>query len=119
MAKAEYSKPASQLDLEARQKDDYEPPAVLKPGVDPALSTNGYVGVDPIYQNAANSTERPIEATKGAEAKVFENFLDEDVEYPKQTEAKKDDADLTPEEPPAGSTPPSGGSTPSGSGSNS
>lgn len=93
MAKPTYSKPASQLDLEERQKSDYTPPSVLLQGEDPHLSTNGYVGVDPVYQNAANDTEKPMQADKGAEAKVFEKFLADDVEYPELGTEGSDDAD--------------------------
>jgi hypothetical protein len=71
---AQYEKPTSQLDLEARQAEGYVPPSQLvqpnDPGVTP-FDRGGYVGVDPVYQNAANETERPIRADEGAEAEVF------------------------------------------------
>lgn len=104
MAKAQYSKPTSQVDLEARQKSDYVPSTVLNQGSDPELSENGYVGVDPIYQNAANVTEQPIEASGGAEAKVFDQYLSETAEYPELPEDEDDDAEDGSESqtPPAG-----------------
>lgn len=81
MAKASYSKPTSQLDLEARQKADYVPPGVVKKSEDQGLSDNGYIGVDPIYQNHANDTEAPIQSEKGPEAKIFNNHYTDDVDF--------------------------------------
>jgi hypothetical protein len=80
MAKPNYEKPTSQLDLEARQKSDYEPAAVLVKGTDAEPSDNGYVGVDPIYQTFANDTEQPLLAEKGAEAKVEDRYYADDVD---------------------------------------
>lgn len=80
--KPNYSKPASELDLEARQAEDYVPPTVVVKGTDAPLSSNGYIGVDPIYQNAANDTEKPIKAEGGAEAALYEKSLADDAEYP-------------------------------------
>ena|SRR5690349_15437782 len=89
--KATYEKPTSQLDLEARQADGYVPPSQLttpnEPGVTP-YDRGGYVGVDPVYQNAANETERPMRAEDGPEAKLFsdaghdENVAEFDDESP-------------------------------------
>jgi hypothetical protein len=31
----------------------------------------GYIGVDPVYQNAANETEQPMRQEEGAEAEVI------------------------------------------------
>lgn len=104
MAKANYTKPVSQLDLERRQKDGHAPGSVLDPGSNPELSTNGYVGVDAVYQNAANDTEKPRQADKGPEAKVFSEFLDEDAEFPELSNEDGDDE----QEAPAPVTPPSG-----------
>lgn len=88
MPKAKYTKPSTQLDLEARQKADYVPEAQLSPGEDPKPSENGYVGVDPIYQTFANPTEKPMRAEKGSLAKIEENVYDEDADF---------DAGATPE----------------------
>jgi hypothetical protein len=89
--KAEFRKPASQLDLEARQEkgnasdrvlttaDTYEAPA---PGEGDGRDfrvegnkTDGYVGTNQEYMTYANKTEAPLEV-KGetAEGKVFELF---------------------------------------------
>lgn len=73
---AVYEKPTSQLDLEARQADDYESPlrvaATGEPG-DTPFDNAGYIGVDPVYQNAANETERPMRQTEGPEAQVIKD----------------------------------------------
>lgn len=84
MAKPVYEKPASQVDLEERQKKNYVPPSVLNKGVDPQPSSNGFVGVDPIYQNFANSTEAPIKQGKSSpESKVIAaaGVLANDADY--------------------------------------
>lgn len=86
-AKANYTKPASQLDLEARQESGNASPLrmtdapsrvnepVREDGVrDFRVEGNdvsNYVAVDPIYQNYADDTSKPIAAKSGAEAKVF------------------------------------------------
>jgi hypothetical protein len=85
MAKAQYSKPASQLDLEARQKNGNKSDRVLSTsdqyeGNAPEADAPGYVGTDLVYQTAANHTEAPGTSTKGAEAKVFEQFTGEEPE---------------------------------------
>jgi hypothetical protein len=125
--KPSYSKPTSQLDLEARQKPDYVPPGVVKQGEDQGLSDNGYIAVDPIYQNHANDTEAPIRAEKGPEAKVFDNHYAEDVDFdttgPEEGEAPEDEDESEDENESSSSSqqsgsgsgqapPPSGGSTP-------
>lgn len=121
MAKARYSEPTSTTDLKARQKDDYVPASVKVVGEDSELSDNGYVGVSAEYQNYANLTEAPIKAEKGPEAKVFENFVDEDADYKSAAapEGERDADDDEEEEAgtPAASrpTPPSGGPTSSNS----
>lgn len=121
MAKANYTKPASQLDLEARQKKDYQPPSVLNKGVDPQVSTNGFVGVDEIYQNYANDTEAPLAAEGGAEAKIEKNYVAADADWTAgatpqgESEEEEDEEDedeeptpSDPKSPYAPSTPPSG-----------
>lgn len=105
MAKAQYSKPASELDLEARQKKDYQPSSVVGQAQDPQVSDNGYVAVDPIYQNHANDTEAPVKAEGGAEAKVFEDHLAEDADFGGDEDKDEEES----------SSSPSGSSTPSSS----
>ena len=133
MAKAQYSKPTSQVDLEERTKDDYVVPAQLVQGTDPVPAETGFVGVDPIYQNYANDTEKPLRAEKGAEKK-FEDlaYADEvdtdfgatpagesEAQEQKEEEQKSGDATSstsggsgTTTASGAGSTPPTSGSTP-------
>lgn len=77
--KAQYAKPASQVDLEARQEKGNASDRVLstadvREDEEQVESKEGYVGVDPIYQTAANATEAPGASKDGAEAKVFEAF---------------------------------------------
>lgn len=121
MTEANYTKPASQLDLEARQADDYEVPSKLTQGTEPELSKNGYVGVDPIYQNHANSTEGPIEADgDNPEIKVFDEVAyHEDIDF-SATDAPESNSDAAVEGEededsdtglPAGQQAPSGGTT--------
>jgi len=49
-------------------------------GTDPQPSDNGFIGVDPIYQNFANETERPYLAEKGADKKVESQYVTKDVD---------------------------------------
>ena len=116
--KAMYSKPASQVDLEARQKSDYQPSTVLGKGVDPQLSENGFVGVDPIYQNFADVTGAPFAAESGPEAKLDSAYVTEDADYKAgaadASEYDNEDEEEEDEEPtdspntPASPTPPAG-----------
>lgn len=120
--KARYSKPASQVDLEERQKSKNESSLRLVRASDAPLSDNGYVGVDTVYQNAANDTERPRQA-KGPEAKVFSEFLADDAEYPAldadADDDEEEDAQTPNTPPPTGTTTPAtGGGGGSSSGSN-
>lgn len=72
-----YTKPTSLLDLEDRQKDDYVPPGTLVGDTDVSpLNRGGFIGVDPVYQNAANETERPFNPESGPEAKAVEHIVD-------------------------------------------
>lgn len=74
--KPNYEKPTQQVDLEERLKDDYVPAAVLTVAEDPVVtSENGYVAVDPIYQNFANETDKPFAAEKGPEKKLEEGAV--------------------------------------------
>ena len=115
MTKANYEKPASQVDLEARQKKDYQPSSVLIKGEDPQVSDNGYIGVDPIYQNYANDTEAPLKSEGGPEAKIQANFVAEDADFTAgataQGEADEEDDDEE-DETLSGSTSPSTPQTP-------
>lgn len=78
--KVVYTKPTSQVDLEERLKRDNESPlSVVRAennhnpfGVD----EEAYVNVDPVYQNHANDTEKPLEAKSGVEKKALETFKD-------------------------------------------
>lgn len=114
MTKANYEKPASQVDLEARQKKDYQPSSVLIKGEDPVVSDNGYIGVDPIYQNYANETEAPMKSEGGPEAKIQANFVADDADFTagatENGEVEEDDEDE--DETPSGSTGPSTPQTP-------
>lgn len=111
MAKPNYSKPASQVDLEERQSKDYVPPAQLLQGKDPEPSKTGFVGVDAVYQNYANDTEAPRKAEGGPEAKVEKNAYDKDAdfEYGKtedgEVEEEDEDEDSS-SNPPSTNTPP-------------
>lgn len=75
------NRPTSQLDLEARLKNDFRP-AVIDNTENDVLNpekvvtpyrledndTSGYLGVSPEYMNYANEAEKPITATEGPEA---------------------------------------------------
>jgi hypothetical protein len=71
----QYTKPNSQLDLEARLERKNENPDVHVPvAVNPnPVGEEEYIGTDPIYQNYANETEKPL-AGDGAEQQVVEDF---------------------------------------------
>jgi len=89
---AQYAKPASQLDLEARQEkdnasdrvlstaDSYEASADDEGGRDFAVEgndTEGYIGANPEYRTYANETEAPLKADEdSAEQKVADYFVD-------------------------------------------
>lgn len=111
--KATYTKPASQLDLEARLENentselrlsdapsrvDEEP--VREDGArDYRVEGNdvsAYVGVDPIYQNYADETHKPSRADDGAEAEVFER-LDNDGKAVAEAAEKLKQEDEEPE----------------------
>lgn len=86
--KAQYAKPASQVDLEERLENDnksfkvlstsdqYEAPEAEE-GRTYAVEGNkldGYVGVSGEYATYANDTEAPVKADESAESKVIESF---------------------------------------------
>lgn len=88
-----YTKPTSQLDLEARLANDNEAPAAVKtlnPSEQGEDDEDGYVGTDPIYQNHANDTEAPGEAEEGAEKDALDlHFASVATEPGKETETSK------------------------------
>lgn len=127
MADAKYTKPASQVDLEERQKKGNQSARVLpsapqfEGGKDdgrarqmtvPGNDTDGYIGVDPVYQNYANETEAPIEADESAESKVADEYADQaEVAQLSQPVAKverdeENEEDEEDEEPQGSPTPP-------------
>lgn len=84
-------KSTQQLDLEARQAEDYVSPLAVAKTVGPnesLISEDGFVGVDPIYQNAANETEMPLASEEGAE-KVLEDRVLTQVEDAAKAEEEK------------------------------
>lgn len=106
--KAEYAKPASQLDMEARLEsgnkstrvlstaDAYEAPEETNDGRDMRVEKNDvtkYVGTDPIYQNYAEETHQPL-VGDGVDDKVAKSFvenLNPVVEGPVKVEDDEDD----------------------------
>lgn len=106
--KAEYAPPASQVDLEERQKtgnksfrelttsDTYEPPEDEEGGREFAVEGNkldDYVATSPEYMTYANKTEKPGASNKGPEAQVFKEF-DEAMNRPapKAKEEEKEES---------------------------
>lgn len=83
MGKPNYEKPTSQVDLEQRLKKDDVPNGTLVHGTTPEPSDNGYVNVDPIYQNYANPTEQPLRAESGVQKKIEEGLYADDVDLEK------------------------------------
>lgn len=82
MAKARYSKPTSQVDLDERLKNENRVTGILK-DTNPADSSvyyaeSGFVGTDPIYQNYANDTDEPLKAESGAD-KQAEDYVKKQV----------------------------------------
>jgi hypothetical protein len=78
-------KPTSQVDLERRLGED--PPTKLFETVNPVDSVltadddsddegDAYVGVDPIYQNHANETDKPLQAEKGPDKAAEDAYFD-------------------------------------------
>lgn len=112
MAKPKYTKPTSQLDLEARQAKDFVNPSVLVKGVDGEPSDNGFIGVDPVYQNYANETDRPLLAEGGAESKLEKDYVTDDVDTTKgATPEGESEAEDKAEDEDKGTTPPSNSSS--------
>ena len=67
-----YTKPTTQVDLERRQAEDYESDLVVNRNtVNPnPFGAEDYAGTDPIYQNHADDTHKPLAAGDGPEAKA-------------------------------------------------
>lgn len=118
MAKPKYTKPTSTLHAEEVTKSGYDPGRLDKGG-DPAPSENGFIGVDPIYQNFANETEKPFVAEGGAEKKVESQFLADEIDLDAgatpQGDVESEDAEEEEEEDTSGgsTTPSTTPSTPS------
>jgi len=129
--KAQYSKPASQVDLEARLEngnksnavlstaDAYEAPEGAGDGRDFRVDGNevtNYVGTSPEYATYANDTEAPLAADDdSAEAKVFASFagspvpavlrIEGNVEYDGEVKSKEEAAPSAASEEPEASDP--------------
>ena len=71
-----YTKPTSQVDLEARLGDESDPPVHLESVNPDPFHEDGYVGVSPEYANAANETDEPYEAEEGPDADAEQAFAD-------------------------------------------
>jgi hypothetical protein len=123
--KAQYSKPASQVDLEERLEsgnksdkvlstaDSYEGPADSGEGRTFAVEDNeldGYVGTSAEYQTYANDTEAPVKADDSAENRVIESFVKGQGELELGVKAKEEDKSVKAESTPQPKRP-SGGST--------
>ena len=119
MGKPRYTKPTDQLALEARQKSDFVDPGLIKVGEYPGPSDNGFVGVDPIYQNFANETEKPHAAEDGIQKKVEQGDLSgtpvytDDVDFEAGAAAKGETTDYEGDDDETKSGSPSGSPTPS------
>ena len=76
-----YTNPPT-LDWAEKASDpDYKPDSVLIKGTEQPKSDNGYVGVDPIYQNHSEERDKPRAAEEGPEAVLEEAFFTEDVDF--------------------------------------
>lgn len=104
MSEPNYTLPTVQADLEKRLEEGDVPHGVLIKGTDPTPSENGYVGVDPIYQNYADVTHKPFRAGEESPEAVFEDALySEDADFdagatPESVEDAEDDEDYEDEE---------------------
>jgi hypothetical protein len=72
------TEPRTQKDLEERLSRDHVPASAVNEGsllVNPnPFGSEAYVGTDPIYQNHASDTEKPLNASKGVEKKAEEQL---------------------------------------------
>lgn len=71
---AVYTKPTSQVDLEARLSDESDPPVYNASVAPDPFNEDGFVGVSPEYANAANETDEPLAADEGADQMAEEAF---------------------------------------------
>lgn len=71
-----YTKPTSQVDLDARLNDESDPPVHLASENPNPFHEDGYVGVSPEYANAANETDEPLQAEEGPDMQAEEAFED-------------------------------------------
>jgi len=97
--KVEYTKPTSQLDLEARLSAEDEGMKPLFPTQNPTgePTEDGYLGTDAVYQNYANDTEKPLAAEEGADQlaeEAAEDAYGDGSEAPSEEVQKKYDEDV-------------------------
>lgn len=73
-----YTKPTSQLDLERRLANDNESSLAVVQAVNNGnpfgVEEEAYVNVDPIYQNYADDTHKPLEAEEGPEKDALDAY---------------------------------------------
>lgn len=99
-------KSTTQLDLEARQSEDYVSPIAKAKTVGPndsLVDDSGFVGVSPEYANYANETDAPLSSDEGAEKDLEDRILGS-AEAPTDEETK-DEGTAKHAAPPAPSTP--------------
>ena len=90
----EFTKPTSQLDLEARQEAAKKEPELFYVDVNPAATDEneeGFIGTDPIYYGRANETELPSASEDGPE-KVAEEAYVKSFEKPDHEKAAAEKA---------------------------
>lgn len=103
---AQYAPPNSQLDLEARQERGNASDKVLSTSDEAAEraadaeveegrdfrvegnDTSAYVNTDPVYQNYASDTEKPLGAEDGPEKKLEEFVAEQETTLLGESEAK-------------------------------
>lgn len=99
--KVEFTKSTAQLDAERRLELDNENPDVhvVQPTNPNHFGEGAYVGTDPIYQNYANDTEKPLAATSGPEKAALDALRAEADSSDEKAQA--DSKDKAPEKAPA------------------
>lgn len=70
MGKPNYQDSGQTEDLKERAKKDYQVPGRVTQAEHTEKSENLYIGVDPVYQNYANPTEKPYLAESGPVKKL-------------------------------------------------
>lgn len=70
-----FTRPTSQLDLEARQKAGNKVEGVLTTTNPKAPDDSGFIGTDPIYQSRANESDQPLAAEEGPDAVAEADFV--------------------------------------------